>query len=78
MFKEISMGLKRVQRRTAFNAHLKGQTVYVFPCNIRPGNLWAQASRVDANEAFDTFVSAFEFFNCNSTAGRYPSFWVKA
>ena len=78
MFKEISMGLKRIQRRTAVNAHLKGQVVYVFPCNIRPGNLWAQAAKLDAFEAFDTFVNAFEFYNCNRETGRYASFWIKA
>ena len=68
--------VNRVNKRRARKAYNNGQTVLVFPCNLRPDffGVTIQKSN-DWDSDFDKKINEFEFYNCsNSETGRYAGF----
>ena len=79
MFKESSMGLIRVQRRTAKRLFEEGNDVFITPHKMRFSTQWNQPHSITAGSEskFDDIVNSFIYYQYNTETGKYPSFYVK-
>ena len=55
----------------------------VVPCKVNPINSWGLGMEVEYFDwsvgcSFDEFMNNYQYYNCNSELGRYPSFYVKS
>lgn len=79
MFKEETMGLIRVQRRTAKRLFEEGNEVFITPHKMRFSAQWNPPHSITAGSEskFDDIVNSFIYYQCNTETGKYPSFYVK-
>lgn len=80
MFKEGTMGLIRVQRRTAKRLFEAGEEVFITPHKMRFSAQWNPPriiAAVRSESKFDDIVNSFIYYNCNTETGKYPSFYIK-
>ena len=75
-------GYKRISKQAARKRFVGGLVTYAYPSNIRPGNMWISACRIDpaimTGRTFDQFVNEYEYYNCNSSeSGRYTAFYMR-
>lgn len=79
MFKEETMGLIRVQRRTAKRLFEEGNEVFITPHKMRFSAQWNPPHSIMAGSEskFDDIVNSFIYYQCNTETGKYPSFYVK-
>lgn len=80
MFKEASMGLIRVQRRTAKRLFEEGNEVFITPHKMRFSAQWNPPRSITAGSEskFDDIVNSFIYYQCNTETGKYLSFYVKS
>lgn len=80
MFKEETMELIRVQRRTAKRLFEAGNDVFITPHKMRFSAQWNPPYSIAAlrsESKFDDIVNSFVYYRCNTETGKYPSFYVK-
>ena len=77
-------GFTRVSKRVAAKRYAVGDTIYMCPCNLRPGDPWHPEVAVkreinsgDAAMMFEHDVTRFEFYNCGPTAGKYAAYYIR-
>lgn len=79
-------GYRRVQKRTAERLYKEGETIYLLPVNVRPGNPWIEPTRLHRDDnpqgtPYDTFndrISGFIFYACQYKAlGYYPAYYIR-
>lgn len=70
--------VQRVTKRTARRLHSAGVAVWMLPCNMRVNNTWMQPAQLQATEAFDRQVNAYEYYNCAFETGRYAAYYAPA
>lgn len=70
--------VKRVTKRVARRLHSAGVAVWILSCNMRVNNPWMRPAQLQACEAFDRQVNAYEHYNCTFETGRYASYYAPA
>lgn len=74
--------IKQVQKRTAKKLFNSGVTVYIQTSNFVPFGFWSNCFDININKNFDakfeTYINEFQYYNCNSEAGLYTHFYIKA
>ena len=84
-------GFKRVAKKTAERRYNSGETIYLCAHNLRPGGPWhpeaaVSKSNIDdcgyqrfvaSDDEFESVVSQFAYYNCNTCAGRYPAYYIR-
>lgn len=84
-------GYERINKRAAFSAYMRGETVIVSACNLRlftvwnPGYYLNRKSReqfvvddIGTKNDFYNIISSFEYYNCTcAETGKYAAFYVK-
>ena len=69
--------LVRVDKREARKLFNKGVNVFLWACKANifsPWNAYCYSNNTECE--FDTFVNAFEYYNCNSQIGKYAKYYV--
>lgn len=69
--------VKRVDKREARKRFSEGEDIYIEACNFNFAN--RRTTSLINNKRyynFDIAVNLFEYYNCNSDAGTYASFYV--
>ena len=68
----------RVTKKQARAAYDSGLTVLFCPVKKRPFTPWHLEAYVDKKSGrdFNTQLSGFEYYNCNSETGRYTAFYI--
>lgn len=80
MFKEKTMGLIRIQRRTAKRLFEEGKEVFITPHKMRFSEYWKppySMAALRSESKFDDIVNSFIYYRCNTETGKYPSFYIK-
>ena len=72
------IAVKRVTNGVARRLHSAGVAVWMLPCNMRVDNQWMRPAQLQAREAFDRQVNAFEYYNCAFETGRYLAYYTPA
>ena len=79
--------LIQIQKRAAQKLYDAGESVYLCPCKFVPLGVWNigclvsnkynghEDVTVDDNKSFEHVVNSFSFYNCNSEAGLYITFY---
>ena len=69
----------RVTKKIARAAYNAGLTIMMCPVKMRPFTPWHLEIYADksSNDAFDTVVNGYEYYNCNSETERYSAFYVE-
>ena len=70
----------QVQKRTAKKLFESGETIYIQACNLRPFGVWSTCYDMNKEKdgaTFETIVSNFEYYNCNSETGLYVTFYKR-
>ena len=72
-------GYRRISKIEARKWYNAGETICVCPNNLRPDSPWFSGILVNSqqNGDFDKMCNAVSYYNCNSEAGRYLSFYLK-
>ena len=82
-------GFERINKRAALAAYMRGETVILSACNLRPFSSWNYgfslnrkrreafcADEIGIKNDFYNMVSSFEYYNCTcAETGRYTSFY---
>ena len=72
----------RVNKPTARKMYNYGLTVNLLPCKVSTNSVWIRPFAINKFESeysenkFDRTVNAFQYYNCNTETGYYPSFYV--
>lgn len=79
--------LIQIQKRAAKKLYDAGESVYLCPCKFAPLGVWNigcavskdynghEDVRVEDNKSFEHVVNSFRYYNCNSEAGLYITFY---
>ena len=72
-------GYKRITKRAAFTAYKNGQTIYLIPVKLAPGGFWRPEIpiRNGSPREWESIINEFQYYNCNSVAGKYTAFYIK-
>jgi hypothetical protein len=76
-------GFTRVTYLDSLKRYIKGESIYVVPCKVRPDEdapfvRPAIFNRSDSTEDFKKRINEFNFFNCSyRELGLYPAFYIK-
>lgn len=71
--------MKKINKTSARKLFDQGKTIRLFPCKANINSpWWAGGVQVSSKigETFDQIVNAYEWYNCNSEAGRYAHFYI--
>lgn len=81
--------IEQVQKRTAKKLFDAGEDIYIQSSNFHPFGVWSQCIEINnkwsqcievnnkEDKLFDSIVNSFEFYNCNSEAGYYTTFYKR-
>lgn len=73
---------EKVNKKVARDLYYKGITIAVFPCNVRPDNMWIippfyLSLEKSTGADFNYVIDRFEYYNCHSKeCGYYASYYV--
>ena len=68
------LSLKRIHKIRAKRLHKwKNERIFIQSSNLLPFNVWKNAIEIDKELDFDSFVTAFEYYNCNTKEEGYRS-----
>ena len=73
--------MTRINKTVARKLWENGKNFIIVPCKCSPCGLGALYTETDLSKdernekTFDSFVNAFEFYNCNSEMGKYAAFY---
>lgn len=77
----ITANWARISKNQARARYMAGQDLYVLPCNMDPESPWPTMHPVQHTEftaeSWESFLSAFCYYNCHNGLGRYPAFYVR-
>ena len=72
---------KRISKRDAEKRYYAGQTIYILPCKIIPGNIGFPLIGIDIKSCdFNTWehvTNEATYYNCNRDIGYYLSYYIK-
>lgn len=70
----------RISKATAKKRYNSGLPVALCPVNFNPCGFWYSAyitaPKLNLEHSFDSVVNSFEYYNCNSQAGKYTAFYI--
>ena len=71
--------IEQIQKRTAKKLFDAGETIYMQTSNFHPFGVWSQCIEINNKESrlFEDIVNSFEYYNCNSEAGYYTTFYKR-
>ena len=72
--------ITQIQKRTAKKLFEAGETIFLQACNMQPFGVWSQCSGANKEPdgvSFETIVSNFEHYSCNSETGLYTTFYKR-
>lgn len=69
----------RISREQAEKRYKNGETIQICPSKLRPGNPFGCYTEINAScdGDFETFVRAFEFYNCTEEVGEDLTFYAQ-
>lgn len=72
-------GFVRISKANAMHRFDAGETIYLCPHILRPGEPWHPEAAIVKNEGddFKKIVSEFRCYNCNLSVGDYPAYYIK-
>lgn len=85
-------GFARISKVNAKHRYEAGETIYLCPHELRPGEPWHPETAivkqgvektanvqhfVGLDDDFEKIVRDFEYYNCNLSVGNYPAYYIK-
>lgn len=67
--------MKKINKSVARKMFAEGKTFFMAACKMRPDSAY-EIDPTKADSTFDELLNAFNYYNCNAVAGRYPAFYI--
>ena len=69
---------QRITKQLARKLFNEGYTIRVLPCNVCFNNEWVSPINFNYTDVsdFDVFVNSYQYYNCCTDLGLYPSYFV--
>ena len=76
--------VKQINKNKAFCLLTEGANIWVNASKMLFDNMWQPAIGISSDEvpcrtyeAFNKWINAFEYYNCDNERGRYPVFFME-
>lgn len=75
--------VKQINKLQAKNLFMSGQPFYLQSCKLHFDCVWQNPAKIERDYiqyegyTFEQIVDLYEFYNCDSERGMYPSFYIE-